>query len=123
MGKGVSVHRRGCANFMAQSREQPDRVIVCTWDVPGTEPIYTVDIEVEAFDRPGLLSDIMNVVNDSKVPAKSCSARTRGDRALVKLSLEIAHKQQLEALMKQVMRLKNIILVERATHSSGREPQ
>lgn len=124
MGKGVSVHRRGCANYMAQSREQPDRVIPCSWDVPGNEPIYTVDIEVEAFDRPGLLSDIMMVVNDSKVPAKSCSARTRGDRALVKLSLEIAHKQQLEDLMKRVGRLKNVIIVERASHAnSSREPQ
>ncbi|MHB2021122.1 MAG: ACT domain-containing protein, partial [Candidatus Xenobia bacterium] len=121
MGKGVSVHRRGCPNYMTQSREQPERVIVCSWDVPGTEPIYSVDIEVEAFDRAGLLSDIMTVVNDSRIPVKACSAKARGDRAIVKLSLEIAHKQQLDELMKRVSRLKNVILVERASHAPGRD--
>ena len=51
------------------------------------------------MDRKGLLADVMVVLNDAKIPTRSCNARVRNDRASIKLSVEIVHKQQLEDLV------------------------
>ncbi|MFM7534019.1 MAG: RelA/SpoT family protein [Rubrivivax sp.] len=63
-GKGVAVHRAGCSNFRHMAQRMPERVIPVAWGEAGSrsgEPLYPVDIAVEAADRPGLLRDVSEV--------------------------------------------------------------
>ncbi|MGE0492858.1 MAG: bifunctional (p)ppGpp synthetase/guanosine-3',5'-bis(diphosphate) 3'-pyrophosphohydrolase [Vulcanimicrobiota bacterium] len=113
LGKGVSVHVTDCSNFKALVESSPERFIEVAWDSPLEDPIYQVDIEIEAWDRSGLLSDVMNVINESKVPTRSCRAWARKDRACIKIAVEIAHKKQLEELMKKIRHLRDVIQVAR----------
>ncbi|MCA9791388.1 MAG: bifunctional (p)ppGpp synthetase/guanosine-3',5'-bis(diphosphate) 3'-pyrophosphohydrolase [Candidatus Eremiobacteraeota bacterium] len=113
LGKGVSVHVSDCSNFKALVESSPERFIEVAWDSPVEDPIYQVDIEIEAWDRSGLLSDVMNVINESKVPTRSCRAWARKDRACIKIAVEIAHKKQLEELMKKIRHLRDVIQVAR----------
>lgn len=115
LGKGVSVHRKDCPNFSSLA-ENPERFIDVTWDSGQSEPIYSVEIEVDAWDRSGLLGEIMAVINENKVPARSCKAWTRRNMALIKLGLDIANKEQLEFLMTKIRKVKSVTGVSRVTH-------
>lgn len=113
LGKGVSVHVEDCTNFKALVEKAPERQIEVDWDSPVEAPIYQVEVEIDAWDRAGLLSDVMNVINESKVPTRSCRAWARKDRACIKIAVEIANKKQLEDLMKKLRRLRDVVAVQR----------
>ncbi len=120
LGKGVSIHVDDCSNFRGLSESAPERIIEVSWDSPLEEPIYQVDIDIEAWDRSGLLSDVMNVINEAKVPTRACRAWARKDRACIKISVEIVHKRQLEELMKKIRKLRDVIDVSRMSQLRSR---
>lgn len=118
LGKGVSVHVEGCSNLKALLDSSPEREIEVRWDQPESVHGYQVDIELEAWDRAGLLSDVMDVVNLNKIPTRACRAWTRKDTAFVRMSLDISNKRQLEELMKRLRRVRDVTQVNRTTHTS-----
>jgi GTP diphosphokinase / guanosine-3',5'-bis(diphosphate) 3'-diphosphatase len=60
-GRGVTVHRINCPNVKHLIKSQKERFISASWDAPGDE-VFSVDFEVMAVDRPGLLKDVLNVI-------------------------------------------------------------
>jgi GTP pyrophosphokinase len=64
-GSGVSVHRDDCANVVSL-RDEPDRMIDVEW-APTSTSVFLVQIQVEALDRSGLLSDITRVLSENHV--------------------------------------------------------
>ncbi len=118
LGKGVSVHRADCPNMRSLSVSHPERTAEVEWTEPGPEEKghYLVELEVTALDRNGLLSEVMSVINEARVPARSCRAYARRDRACMKLGIEILHRKQLEDLMKKIRKVKGILEVTRLTH-------
>jgi GTP pyrophosphokinase len=75
-GKGISVHRQDCKNQQGLATRHPERSIAVTWlDTPShlsdtaqaTAAIYTVDVVVQAVDRPGLLRDVGEVFAKAKL--------------------------------------------------------
>src|SRR5690606_35321988 len=61
-GSGVSVHRSDCANSAALL-QQEDRMIEVEW-APTKSSVFRVQIQVEALDRSGLLSDVTRVLSE-----------------------------------------------------------
>ena len=120
LGKGVSVHVENCGNLKALLDSSPEREIEVRWDQPDGETGYQVEIELEAWDRAGLLSDVMGVINDAKVPTRACKARTRKDSALVKMALDITNKRQLEDLMRQLRLLPDVVRVSRVSQRNSK---
>jgi GTP diphosphokinase / guanosine-3',5'-bis(diphosphate) 3'-diphosphatase len=114
LGKGISIHRRNCPNMPALSL-QTERVVEVAWDYGQKNLKYPVDMEIEAWDRMGLLADIMNIVNEIRVPATSCNAKVRKSKAIVHLCMELADKSQLDEVIKKLSRIKDVIAVGRAT--------
>lgn len=114
-GRGVIVHRITCRNFEAQAKEAPERQIEVKWETSDNEPLYPVELDVGAMNRDGLVVDVMNLLNDMRIPTRSCRAYAKKDRATVKLSVEIVHRQQLEDLMKRLARLKGVLTVDRSS--------
>ena len=115
LGKGVSVHVDGCSNLKALLDSSPEREIEVRWDQPEPGNGYQVDVDIEAWDRSGLLGDVMGVVNENKIPTRACKAWTRKDTAHVRMSLDISNKRQLEELMKRLRRLQDVIVVRRTS--------
>ncbi|NDD27088.1 MAG: bifunctional (p)ppGpp synthetase/guanosine-3',5'-bis(diphosphate) 3'-pyrophosphohydrolase [Proteobacteria bacterium] len=114
-GRGVIVHRVSCRNFEAQIVESPERRIEVKWEKADGQPTYAADLDISAMNRDGLVIDIMGLLNEAKIPTRSCRAQARKDRATVKLSVDIVHRQQLEDLMKRLGRLKGVLSVDRST--------
>ena len=73
-GSGVSVHRYDCVNVKALSAEH-DRMVEVTW-APTSCSVFLVQIQVEALDRSGLLSDVTRVLSEHHVNILSATVQT-----------------------------------------------
>ena len=62
-GRGVSIHRQDCGNFLGLVRNSPERVLETSWG-ESSSGSYPVDLSIHAFDRSGLLRDITGVLAD-----------------------------------------------------------
>ena len=115
-GRGVTIHRFDCPNAR-YFRTHPERLIDVEWE-PFTDGSYQVEIEVEAFDRVGLLKDILAAIADSKTNVVSVNARVRKDKVgVVVLVLDIRNVAQLQNVMQKVSKVPEVYSVERVLHS------
>src|SRR5690606_6202855 len=100
-GHGVSVHRTNCPN-VAQLKEQEDRLVEVTW-CPTEDSVFLVAIQVEALDRPRLLSDVTRTLSDHHVNILSASVTTSRDRvAISKFTFEMGDPKHLGHVLKAV---------------------
>jgi GTP pyrophosphokinase len=122
IGKGVSVHRADCPN-VAYMSAIPERILQATW-TGAPELTHAVDVDNEAFDRGGLVQDVMGVCAEYKTPVSAVSARTKRDKnALVNLTLQIRDLDHLHKVMERLRGIKDVRSVYRVTkreaHASG----
>jgi len=115
-GRGVTIHRFDCPNAR-YFRGHPERLIDVEWE-PFTDGTYQVEIVVEAFDRVGLLKDILAAIADSKTNVVSVNARVRKDKVgVVTLVLDIRNVAQLHNVLQKVSKVPDVYSVERVLHS------
>ncbi|MEY4554529.1 MAG: hypothetical protein RL197_956, partial [Actinomycetota bacterium] len=77
-GSGVSVHRNDCKNVL-DLEQQPERLMDVSWS-QNAKSLFLVNIQIEALDRGGLLSDVTRVLAEHHVNILSASVSTRSDR-------------------------------------------
>ena len=120
-GRGVSVHRTDCTN-MEQLREHPERIIPVAW-APSANSLFMVNLQVEALDRPRLLSDITRVLSDQHVNILSAAVQTSRDRvALSKFTFEMADPSHLQSVISAVMRIPAVLDAYRVTGTTSTDP-
>ncbi|MGQ0568690.1 MAG: RelA/SpoT family protein [Armatimonadota bacterium] len=111
-GRGVTIHRNDCPNI-AFLRAHPERLLEVEWEI-SQDGVYQVEIEVEAFDRVGLLKDIMAAIADTKINALSVNSRVRKDKvAVTNIVLDIRTVGQLHALMQKLEKVPEVFSVAR----------
>ncbi|WP_285708899.1 bifunctional (p)ppGpp synthetase/guanosine-3',5'-bis(diphosphate) 3'-pyrophosphohydrolase [Microtetraspora sp. NBRC 16547] len=114
-GHGVSVHRTNCPN-VEQLNEQPDRLVQVSWS-PGGDSVFLVAIQVEALDRPRLLSDVTRTLSDQHVNILSASVATSRDRVAVsKFTFEMGDPKHLGHVLKAVRNIQGVYDVYRVTN-------
>jgi guanosine-3',5'-bis(diphosphate) 3'-pyrophosphohydrolase len=103
-GSGVSVHKSDCNNVVSLLNE-PERMVDVEW-APTSSSIFLVQIQVEALDRAGLLSDVTRVLSESHVNILSASVSTSSDRlALSRFVFEMGDTTHLDAVLNAVRRI------------------
>ncbi|RLV55400.1 bifunctional (p)ppGpp synthetase/guanosine-3',5'-bis(diphosphate) 3'-pyrophosphohydrolase [Aeromicrobium phragmitis] len=111
---GVSVHRRNCPNFQALQGEA-ERIVRVSW-APTAKSMFLVAIQVEALDRPRLLSDITRVISDQHVNILSAGLSTGRDRvAKTKFTFEMADPKHLGHVLSAVRSIDGVFDVYRLT--------
>src|SRR6056300_247160 len=109
-GEGVSVHRIDCKNVKSLVKE---RIVEVSW-ADQARGVFMVQIQVEALDRSGLLSDVTRVLTESHVNILSASVSTGRDRvAISKFVFGMADPSHLDHLLNQVRRIDNVYDVYR----------
>ena len=109
-GEGVSVHRKDCSNVASLN---PERVVEVAWS-QDSRGVFMVQIQVEALDRAGLLSDVTRVLTENHVNILSATVSTGRDRvALSKFVFEMADPAHLDHLLNQVRRIEAVYDVYR----------
>lgn len=115
-GSGVSVHRADCTNVKSL-QDDAERLIDVTW-APTTKSIFMVQIQVEALDRSGLLSDVTRVLSEHHVNILSASVSTTNDRlALSRFVFEMGDIVHLDRVLNAVRRIDAVYDVYRVTSS------
>ncbi|MGN2391926.1 RelA/SpoT family protein [Pelomicrobium sp. G1] len=107
-GRGVSVHRRGCATLAKLIERHPDRVMDAAWRVREGMTFET-DVVVEANDRPGLLRDIYEVVARERINITAANTHTRGSVAHMFFTLRVANLEQLKRLLALVREVPGVV--------------
>jgi GTP diphosphokinase / guanosine-3',5'-bis(diphosphate) 3'-diphosphatase len=110
-GRGVTVHQATCHTVV--NEQERDRFIDVEWET-AAQQTYPIAIRVEAYDRTGLLSDISNVVAESKINILAAHVSVHGDtRATVTATLQVTSVAQLARVMQRLGQLRDVISVQR----------
>jgi GTP pyrophosphokinase len=113
-GSGVSIHRDDCKNATSLKLE-PERLVDVSW-APSSKRLFLVQIQVEALDRSGLLSDVTRVLSEHHVNILSASVSTRTDRvALSRFVFEMGDPAALDHLLAAVKRIEAVYDVYRVS--------
>ena len=106
-GQGVSVHRVDCPNFVALANQE-DRLINVAW-APTSKSVFLVQIQVEALDRSGLLSDVTRALSEHHVNILSASVNTSSSRlAISRFVFEMANATHLDHVLNAVRRIEGV---------------
>ena len=113
-GSGVSIHQADCNN-VASLVAQPERMIEVEW-APTTKSVFLVQIQVEALDRSGLLSDVTRVLSEHHVNILSATVSTSSDRlALSRFVFETGDTTHLDRVLNAVRRIDQVYDVYRVS--------
>ncbi|KZX80757.1 (p)ppGpp synthetase [Oleiphilus sp. HI0009] len=114
VGRGVSIHRQDCMNMLQLEDHEPNRVIEVSW---GTSPdaAYDVAIEIQAFDREGLLRDVTTILADEKVNLTGVNtfSNQQEHTATLILKAEIKSLDSLGRVLAKIKQLPNVIEARR----------
>ncbi|MBU2967531.1 GTP diphosphokinase [Amphritea sp. 2_MG-2023] len=117
--RGVSIHREDCINVFQLRQHEGERVVEVSWGEEA-ESTYPVDIYVEAFDRAGLLRDLMMVMANENV--NLVAAHTQSDKksniAQLTLTIEISRLELLGKIMDKINQIPNVTDVHRQRSGS-----
>jgi len=115
-GSGVSVHRTDCPNVKALESDE-DRFVEVSW-APTTKSVFRVQIQVEALDRSGLLSDVTRVLSEHHVNILSATVSTTDERlAISRFVFEMGDAVHLDRVLNAVRRIDAVYDVYRVTSS------
>lgn len=116
VGRGITVHRQDCARALQLMQQERARIVDVDWDHVDSSS-YPVDIEVEAFDRPGLLNDITSLLANEKCNLTRVNTHTnrQHNSARLQLSIEIGSLALLGRLLAKIDALPNVYSVSRVS--------
>ena len=108
----MSIHRKDCVNVKELIKEE-NRIIDVYWE-EEEKASYNVDIEIEANDRIGLLSDILSAIANSKVNILAVNTKTGKDRiAIIYITLETKNLDELNNVLKYIRKVDSVFEVRR----------
>jgi GTP pyrophosphokinase len=116
LGRGVTIHRAGCASLARMRALQPQRVLRVEWNLGG-DALLPVQIRVEAFDRRGLLRDVSDVMAMERLSINGVNSNTDpNDRvATIVMRTAVRDTEQLRQVLQRLARVANVLKAERVT--------
>ncbi len=103
-GRGVTIHRKGCANVARLSAE---RLVAADWGV-SPDATFPVDIVVEADDRTGLLRDITEILSRERINVTATNSASRDAAARMLLTVEISNLDQLNRMLVLIREVRGV---------------
>jgi GTP pyrophosphokinase len=109
-GRGVTVHQKDCAKTFEQD---PARRIDVQWDTDATAP-WSIKVRVHSVDRPGLLAKVTKTISAAGINIGAAQVSTTEDaKAIQTFDLWVTDVASLNAVMKEIGRIKGVLSVER----------
>ncbi len=112
-GRGVSVHRKDCTELVGMSQEEQERFIEVEWE-SNIDSVYPVDVEIVGMDRARLVTDIMNVIMDTRTHMLGINARVGKDNVShIQMKIEARNLEHLNYVLQRIRKVKDVTVVER----------
>ena len=110
VGRGVSIHRQDCMNLLQLEDMEPNRIIEVSWGYEA-DSSYGVSIEIQAYDREGLLRDITTVLANEKVNVTGVNSFSdpQDNIATITIAMEVSNLASLGQVLAKIKQLPNII--------------
>ncbi|MDR9497709.1 MAG: bifunctional (p)ppGpp synthetase/guanosine-3',5'-bis(diphosphate) 3'-pyrophosphohydrolase [Hydrogenovibrio sp.] len=113
-GRGVTVHRQDCGNILNLTFEEQKRLLEVAW--AGSKPASAgrptlANIQLLAFDRKGLLRDVMTLLTQADINLLSSDTKTDREDGSVSMTLqvELDERIQLGELLDQLEQVQNVV--------------
>jgi guanosine-3',5'-bis(diphosphate) 3'-pyrophosphohydrolase len=109
-GRGITVHRKDCPNIIHE--EEKERLVKVDWG--AVAQVYPVTIQVDAWDRVGLVRDISAIIAEEGVNLSEVSTENhRDDSVTLHLTLEVKSAAQASRIMSRIHSVWNVVSVSR----------
>ncbi len=114
LSRGVSIHNRGCAEYIRLIERDPEREISAAWKSKSGR-YQPVDIHVEAYDRRGLLHDLTQVMDKENVNIRQVQTLSTDENiASLKFHIEVSGLAHLSKLLAKLEQQPGILHARRA---------
>jgi GTP pyrophosphokinase len=100
--RGVTVHRQDCPNITGLAPEQRERLMAADWGKTAQEAAFSVDLEVVAVDRQGLLRDISEAISRERINVTAVNTLSRGAHAFMRFTLQVSSADGIQRVLRQV---------------------
>jgi GTP pyrophosphokinase len=113
-GRGVSIHRQDCGNFLGLNQRHPERIVEISWG-DSDAAAYPVDLSLHAFDRSGLIRDITALLadEDANVVDMKSHLDRKSMQVVMEISIEIKDLPTLSTVITKLEQLPNVVSVRR----------
>lgn len=114
MGRGISIHRSDCEQFLELQNSHPERVVESIWGESYANG-FRIGIRIIASDRHGLLRDITTVLANEKISVLGVSSRTdiKKQIATMDMDIELNNVQMLSKILARLAKLDDVIEAKR----------
>ncbi len=118
--RGVTIHRQDCYNVVHE--DEKERLIAVGWG--QTDSVYPVNIQVEAWDRVGLIRDITTIVAEEGVNIASVSSVHHDDHTVCEyFTLQTKDLAQLSRLMAKIDGVRGVTRISRVGDEATIKPK
>ncbi len=114
-GHGVSIHKRDCNNVprIISDAEEPERWINAYWDNKASES-FTSTLQAMLINRDGVVIDVMNALNNMRVPVHSINAKEMKDgNCSVMMTVSAESVEHLRSIIARLEKIDGAYHVER----------
>jgi GTP pyrophosphokinase len=111
-GRGVSIHRSGCASLARLRERSPERLLEAQW---GAQPkgSFPVDVAVQARERIDLLRDVSEVLAREQMRVSGLQSYARDGAATLLMTLEVASLDHLKRTLPLIEALHGVLSARR----------
>ncbi len=108
-GRGATIHRQDCPNIL-QTKDR-ERILQVGWG--HVERTYPVPVNIKAYDRQGLVSDISNLLSDENINIANVTVNVNRSIADLRLIIEVKDLTQLSRILTRIENLPNVMEAHR----------
>ena len=115
-GRGIAIHRKDCKNFEKLMEIEPNREVEVYWDeeeIRKNTTRYQFNFLIKAYDRNGLLLDIIRILNEYKMEIVNVNTnilKENGNQlCLIHLGIMIRGREDFERLANNLKSMKDVI--------------
>ena len=115
VGYGVSVHRADCKNVLGLPVADHGRLVAVEWVKEELGYVFSATLQVEAFDRIGILQDIIHKITDNKLNIEEVKTKTykTGGRMRATVVVNVTGQDQLQKLKSALSQVGDVYAVKR----------
>ncbi len=114
-GHGVSIHKRDCNNVprIISEAAEPERWINAYWDNSAKEG-FTSTLQAMFINRDGVVIDVMNAINNMRVPVHSINAKeTKDGNCTITVTVSAESVEHLKSIIARLEKIQGAYHVER----------
>ena len=111
-GRGITVHRTDCINMISLNEMDRSRLIEAEWQTPSSAEngLYTVEINIYANNRTGLIVDLSRLFTERKIDIASMNSRiSRQGVVTLSMSFDVHSAEELKSLMEKIRQVESVV--------------